>query len=218
VTFTRRRLTVAEAVRAVGLDPPLGNWWFLVTASDDAVLPVASAVAVSAAQYQELRFSRMLGPRDEREFLRRLVGTPNDALIFAALPGPSPVFWQKLDKVRPRLCRAAPTIVVLTESTEHEVRTRASHLGAWLSGQSLYVHDPDAIGRATRERLYDALLLLLPSQFEEVVLLLSLPVHHLPGLNAPQAERSIALLHLLQQQDRLAELSPRLRAMGVFRW
>lgn len=60
--------------------------------------------------------------------------------------------------------------------------------------------------------LYEFLVNLLPSQFEEVMFRLETPSHFLPAPTASPAERAMALVKLLRQGDRLAELSAAITA------
>jgi hypothetical protein len=63
--------------------------------------------------------------------------------------------------------------------------------------------------------LYDALVKLLPGQFEAVLFRLALPTHYLPPAAATLAERAVALVRVVEQQGRLAELGAMLEKMGV---
>lgn len=65
---------------------------------------------------------------------------------------------------------------------------------------------PGAAGAPTAYALYDAIVRLLPAQFEEVLFRMSVPAHYLPSQSASQTERATALLRLIDQQgatDRL---------------
>lgn len=219
MTPERRRCTVDEVAKLVVLYPPLGHWWLLIADSHEATRLVAGALATSASRTPALPCHHMHCGPDADLFLRTLARHPDHALIFTAHPGPSPDFWRRLDKARPRLRRQAPTVLVLTEAAAIELRACASHLSGWLSTQSLYVHDvAQTAGDARQVALYDKLACLLPPQFEEVVLRLALPTHHLPSAYAPLSDRALAVIRLLEQQERLdaldtllAELSFHLR-------
>jgi hypothetical protein len=67
----------------------------------------------------------------------------------------------------------------------------------------------------TREAVFDALVKLLPSQFEAVLFRMALPTHYLPPAAATLAERAVALVRVVEQQGRLAELGAALEKMGV---
>lgn len=64
--------------------------------------------------------------------------------------------------------------------------------------------------RWTPDRMYDALLRLLPVQFEDVILRLAVPTYYLPPSTAPVAERAQGLMRLLEQQSRLGDLATQL--------
>jgi len=48
---------------------------------------------------------------------------------------------------------------------------------------------------------------LLPSQFEEILFRLGIPMKHLSGSSAPQATRAIEVLRHLEQQNALDRLA-----------
>lgn len=216
MTFERKRLSVDEAVERIAFHPPMDEWRLLVTPSYAAVRRVAGAVVARVELNPELPFARMQDLPDADLFLRVLKGSPHHALIFTVHPAPSNSFWQKLDKARPRLRRAAPMILVITEEVERDLRTCASHLSSWFSGRSLHVHDESSPDSDTlRVTLYDKLVRLLPSQFDEVVLRLALPTRHLPSAYAPPSDRALAVIHLLEQRKRLDELDLLLVEMSI---
>ncbi len=218
MTSERRRCTVDEVAKLVVLYPPLGHWWLLIADSHEATERVADALVASARRTPPPLLECYPFPcgSDGDAFLHNLRRYPAAALIFTARPGPSPDFWRRLDKARPRLRRQAPTVLVLTEAAAIELRACASHLSGWLSTQSLYVHDvAQAAGDARRVALYDKLACLLPSQFDEVVLRLALPTHHLPSAYAPLSDRALAVIRLLEQQERLDALDLLLVEMNI---
>ena len=60
--------------------------------------------------------------------------------------------------------------------------------------------------------LYEALVNLLPAQFEEVLLRMAIPIHYLPAQAAALAERATALVRFTRSQGRLADLSAAVKA------
>lgn len=61
---------------------------------------------------------------------------------------------------------------------------------------------------------YDALTGLLTAQFEEVLFRLAVPTRHLPSQSSSQSERAIALVRLLEGQQRLPELAAAIQKVG----
>lgn len=73
----------------------------------------------------------------------------------------------------------------------------------------------DGSAHMTRDELLTRLAELLPSQFEEVLFRAGIPPAHLPAHNSPQAERAIAVIRYLEQQNRLPELA---RVIDIVAW
>ncbi len=62
---------------------------------------------------------------------------------------------------------------------------------------------------------YDALLTLLPAQFEEIVFRLGVPTHFMPPVSVTIAERATVLVRLIEQSGRTRDLIGALARLGV---
>lgn len=124
--------------------------------------------------------------------------------------GPREAFWT--DTVS--AARRSGRLLQLVEAAraEHPEDTALLRFTRQLAAARL---EPSA--RWTPERMYDALLRLLPVQFDEVVFRLGLPSYYLPPSNAPLAERAQGVVRLLDQQARLDDLAALLDRMKVTR-
>lgn len=63
--------------------------------------------------------------------------------------------------------------------------------------------------------VYDALLTLLPAQFEEIVFRLGVPTHFMPPASSPIAERATALVRVIEQGGRTRDLMSALARLGI---
>ncbi|MEP7126692.1 MAG: hypothetical protein ABJE95_37525, partial [Byssovorax sp.] len=64
----------------------------------------------------------------------------------------------------------------------------------------------------TRQEILDALLAMLPGQFDFLAAKLDVPVAFLPGAAAPQATRAVDVVRYLEANGRLDELGALVRA------
>jgi predicted MPP superfamily phosphohydrolase len=156
--------------------------------------------------------------RELRAALERLYALPADAMRLAAdagvarsrvdFSGPMQVVWFHVLEEAAKSGRVAALVDAARRDYPQEpTLERLARVSA-----------AAPFGRAaawTRDALYDALVKLLPGQFEAVLFRLALPTHYLPPAAATLAERAVALVRVVEQQGRLAELGAMLEKMGV---
>jgi len=156
--------------------------------------------------------------RELRATLVGLYGDPRDAMRLAADAG---ISRSRVDFSGP----AQPVWFSLLEEAE-----RSGRVGALLHAARQDYPQDATLARLERfvaasprsapiawtpGTALDALQRLLPAQFEEIVFRLAVPTHLMPGTSAPQTERAVALVRLLNQQGRLAALGPLFERVGV---
>jgi len=156
--------------------------------------------------------------RELRAALERLYTLPADALRLRAdagvarsrvdFSGPMQVVWFHVLEEAAKSGRVA----VLVEAARRDYPQEPT------LERLARVSATAPFGRAalwTRDAVYEALVKLLPGQFEAVLFRLALPTHYLPPAAATLAERAVALVRVVEQQGRLAELGAALEKMGV---
>lgn len=198
--------TLAAFASSVGVDVPRE-----VAPASPVSAPVVAPVVAAPAR-DSAAVSREL-----REALASLYNDPRDAIRLAAdagisrarvdFSGPMQVVWFNL------LEEAAKSglIDALIASARSEYPQNPTL--ARLAQRSASAPSPSAAW--TSSTVYDALLTLLPAQFEETLFRLSVPPHFMPGATAPLAERAVALVRIFEQQGRLGEVVAALERLGV---
>lgn len=141
MTSHGRVVTIDTVVRLINFEPPMDHWWLLVASTHDGAVRVAERVHLAAGRASMPLLMRLHDPPDGAVFLKNLGEHPGHAMIVTMCAGPTLAFWRALDGMRPRLQRAAPTVIVVAASAERELRVGASHLSSWFTGLCLYVHD-----------------------------------------------------------------------------
>jgi hypothetical protein len=102
--------------------------------------------------------------------------------------------------IQPRVVNASPTQNPVFKAELREDFTVAMRLGGRGDGPL-----PPAKGTTrpadsyTRAEVYRLMCRLLPSQFEELLFLLDIPVHYLPSQNSPQSMRASEVIKLAEQ-------------------
>lgn len=156
--------------------------------------------------------------RELRAALERLYALPADALRLCAdagvarsrvdFSGPMQIVWFHVLEEAAKSGRVAALVEAARRDYPQEpTLERLAQISAGAP-----------FGRAaawTRDAAYDALVKLLPGQFEAVLFRLALPTHYLPPAAATLAERAVALVRVVEQQGRLAELGAALEKMGL---
>lgn len=102
--------------------------------------------------------------------------------------------------IQPRVVNASPTQNPVFKAELREDFAVAMRLGGRGDGPLPPTKGTTrSLDSYTRAEVYRLMCRLLPSQFEELLFLLDIPVHHLPSQTAPQSMRASELIKLAEQ-------------------